>query len=80
LVSLGEWTHYFVHTLKGIPSNWYKEKELHRETVSWGLVHKNFIQTFAFESENLWVDLALQRIKMKIFEEYGIDTVTVDRG
>jgi hypothetical protein len=25
------------------------------------------------------VDLALQRMKRKIFEEYGVDTVTVDK-
>jgi hypothetical protein len=25
LAPLGEWTHYCIHTLEGIPSNWYKE-------------------------------------------------------
>ena len=47
--------------------------------MSWGAVQQNFIKTFSFESENPWVDLALQRIKKKIFEEYGVDTVTVER-
>jgi hypothetical protein len=79
LVPPREWTHYFIHTLEGIPSNWYKEKELRRETVSWGAVQQNFIKTFSFESENPWVDLALQRIKMNIFEEYEVDTMTIER-
>ena len=52
LVPPGEWTHYFIHTLEGIPSNWYKEKELHKETMIWGTVKHNFIKTFSFESEN----------------------------
>jgi hypothetical protein len=47
--------------------------------VSWGAVQQNFISTFSFESENPWMHLALQRMKRKIFEEYGVDTVTVDR-
>jgi hypothetical protein len=79
LVPLGEWMHYFIHSLEGIPSNRYKEQELCKETVSWGAIQHNFIRTFAFESENPWVDLALQRIKRKIFEEYGVDTVTIGR-
>jgi hypothetical protein len=65
--------------IRGIPSNWCKEQELRRETVSWGAIQHNFIKSFSFESENPWMDLALQRIKMKIFEEYGVDTVTIDR-
>jgi hypothetical protein len=79
LVPPREWTHYFIHTLEGIPSNWYKEEELRKETVSWGTMHHKFINTFAFESENPWVDIELQRIKRKIFEEYGVDKVTIDR-
>ena len=63
--------HYFIHTLEGIPSNWYKEHELCGEIVSWGAVKQKIIKTFSFESENPWVDLALQRIKGKIFKEYG---------
>jgi hypothetical protein len=47
--------------------------------VSWGAVQQNFITNFAFESENPWVDLELQRIKRNIFEEYGVYTVTVDK-
>jgi hypothetical protein len=50
---------YFIHTLEGISSNWYKEQELCRETVSWGAMQHKFIKTFSFESENTWVDLAL---------------------
>jgi hypothetical protein len=42
-------------------------------------MRQNFIKTFTFESENPWVDLELQRIKKKKFEEYGVDTVTVER-
>ena len=38
----------------------------------------NFIKTFSFESENPWVYIALKRIKKNIFEEYGVDTVTLD--
>jgi hypothetical protein len=79
LVPPGEWMHYFIHTLYGIPSNWYKEQALCRETASWGTVQQNFIRTFSFESENPWVNLAFKRIKKKIFEEYVVDTVTVDR-
>jgi hypothetical protein len=79
LVALREWTHYFFYTLEGIPSNWYKEWELHEENVSWGIVQQKFIKNFAFESENPWVDLTLQRMKRKLFEEYGIDIVTVDK-
>jgi hypothetical protein len=70
---------YFIHTLVGIPSNLYKEQELRKETVSWGVVNENFIRNFSFESENPWVDLALKRIKRKIFEEYRVDTLTVDK-
>jgi len=79
LVPLWEWMHYFIHTLGGIPSNRYKDQELRREIVSWGTMQQNFIRNFSFESGNPWVDLALQRIKGKIFEEYGVDTMTVDR-
>jgi hypothetical protein len=53
LVPLGEWMHYFIHILDGIPINWYKKHELHRENVSWGTVQQKIISTFAFESENL---------------------------
>jgi hypothetical protein len=42
-------------------------------------VLQNFIRNFSFESENPWVDITLQRIKGKIFEEYGVDTVTLDK-
>jgi hypothetical protein len=30
-----EWPHHFIHTLEGIPTNWYTENELCRETMTW---------------------------------------------
>jgi hypothetical protein len=42
-------------------------------------VQHNFISTFSFESGNPWVDIELKRIKGNIFEEYGVDTVTLDK-
>jgi hypothetical protein len=42
-------------------------------------VQHNFIKTFSFERENPWVVLELQRMKMNILEEYGVDTMTIDK-
>jgi hypothetical protein len=71
--------HYFIHTLEGLSSNWYKEQELCKEIVSWGAVQQNFISTFSFKSENPWVDMELSRIKGNIFENYGADIMTLER-
>jgi hypothetical protein len=55
-----EWPHHFIHTLEGIPTNWYVDQELHRGTAEWTTLQQNFIVTFSFEHENPNMDLALK--------------------
>jgi hypothetical protein len=33
-----EWTHHFIHTLEGIPSNLYTYQELRKGTATWTIL------------------------------------------
>jgi hypothetical protein len=63
LVPPVELPHQFIHTLEGIPRNWYTELELHRGIANWGDLQKNFVITFAFEHENKYIYATLKLIK-----------------
>jgi hypothetical protein len=76
LVPPEEWPHHFIHTLEGIPRNWYTKLELHRGTVNWKDLQQNFVITFAFEHENPEIDTTLKLIKERIFEEPEVEIVT----
>jgi hypothetical protein len=52
MTPLEEWPHHFLHTLEGIPTNWYMDQELLRGTMRWTLLQHNFIVTFSFEHKN----------------------------
>jgi hypothetical protein len=58
-----EWHHHFVHTLEGIPANWYTNPELRKGTTSWPVLQQNFTITFSFEHENPNIDAALKQIR-----------------
>ena len=63
-----EWPHHFVHTLEGIPTNWYTNQELRRENLSWTILQQNFMTTFSFEHENPNIEYAtLKQIRGVIF-------------
>jgi hypothetical protein len=62
-----EWPHYFVHTLEGIPANWYTNQELRRATTTWTELQQNFTVTFSFEHENPNIDATLKMIRGVIF-------------
>ena len=64
-----EWVHRFIHTLEMVPRVWYTSEELQRGTYEWESLTVKFTQTFEFTSEHPTVDVALQVIKEKIFEE-----------
>jgi hypothetical protein len=62
-----EWPHHFVHTLEGIPTNWYIDQELCRGTTRWTILQHNFTVTFSFEHENPNIDATLKQIRGVIF-------------
>ena len=62
-----EWPHHFVHTIEGIPTNWYRDQELRRGTTSWIVLQPNFTDTFSFEHENPNIDSTLKKIRGVIF-------------
>jgi hypothetical protein len=62
-----ECRHHFIHTLEGIPANWYTDQELRRGTMSWPVLQQNFTVTFSFEHENPDIDVALKQIRGVIF-------------
>jgi hypothetical protein len=62
-----EWPHHFVHTLEGIPTNWYTDQELYIGTMSWTILQQNFTVTFSFEHENPNIDATLKKIIGVIF-------------
>jgi hypothetical protein len=76
LVPPEEWPHHFIHTLEGIPRNWYTELELRRETANWEEMQQNFVITFAFEHENPEIDTTLKLVRDRIFEEPEVEIVT----
>jgi hypothetical protein len=60
---LEEWPHHFIHTLEGIPANWYVDQELCKDTVEWTTLQKKITITFSFEHENHNIDSTLKQIK-----------------
>jgi hypothetical protein len=64
-----EWPHHFIHTLEGIPMNWYIDQELRKGTATWMTLQKNFIVTFSFKHENPNIDADLRQIRGLIFIE-----------
>jgi hypothetical protein len=62
-----KWPHHFIHTLEGIPTNFYTDQEMHRGTTSWTTLQKKFTITFSFEHENPNIDATLKQIRGMIF-------------
>jgi len=62
-----EWPHHFIHTLEGIPTNWYTDQELCKGTTTWMKLQHNFTFTFSFEHENPNIYAALKHIRGVIF-------------
>jgi hypothetical protein len=58
-----EWPHHFIHTLEGIPGNWYIDQEMRRGTTEWTTLQQNFVVTFSFEHENPNMDSTLKLIQ-----------------
>jgi hypothetical protein len=72
-----EWPHHFIHTLEGIPENWYVDQEMHRGTTEWTTLQQNFVVTFSFEHENPNIDSTLKKIKGVIFiDEPEVELMT----
>jgi hypothetical protein len=65
--------HFFVHTIYTISKKWYLELDMHKETIYWEDLTRNFKVTFNFEDEAPSIDTTLQSIKDNIFtSEYLI--------
>ena len=58
-----------IHIAGPIPRNWYTLFELRREIAEWDDLARSFRQTFSYEDEIPRVDVVMQVIKDKIFEE-----------
>jgi hypothetical protein len=72
-----EWSHHFIHTLEGIPANWYMDQEMRKRTKTWATLQQNFTVTFLFDHENPNMDVTLKWIRNIIFiEEPEIETIT----
>jgi hypothetical protein len=69
MTPLEEWSHHFIHTLEGIPSNWYIDQEMRKGTKTWVTLQQNFTITFSFDHENPNIDATLKRIRNVIFIE-----------
>ena len=52
-----------------IPRNWYTLVELRRGTLDWEEIATRFTHTFDFAYDHPSIDIALQVMKTKIFEE-----------
>ena len=75
-----EWPHHFIHTLKGIPANWYTNQELRKGTMTWMTLQQNFTITFSFEHENPNIDATLKWIRAVIFsKELEIELITEEK-
>jgi hypothetical protein len=75
-----EWPHHFIHTLEGIPANWYTDQELRKGTATWTTLQQNFTITFSFEHENPNIDAALKQIRGVIFiKEPDIEVITEEK-
>ena len=64
-----EWVHHFVHTLDMIPRHCYTSVELQRGTLEWDELAARFTRTFKFVDDHPSIVVALQVIKMKMFED-----------
>jgi hypothetical protein len=62
-----EWPHHFIHTLEGIPTNWYTDQELRKGTMTWMILQQNSTITFSFEHENPNIDVTSIKIREGIF-------------
>jgi hypothetical protein len=72
-----EWPRHFIHTLEGIPTNWYVDQELSRGTAEWTTLQQNFIVTVSFEHENPNMDLSLKQIRGVIFvDKQEVEIIT----
>jgi hypothetical protein len=77
MTPLEEWPYHFIHTLEGIPANWYTDQELRRGTKSWPVLQQNFAITFSFEHENPNIDATLKQIIGVIFiKEPEVELIT----
>jgi hypothetical protein len=66
-----------MHTLEGIPKNWYTDQELHRGTMSWLILQKNFTVNFSFEHENPKIDATLKQIRgVILIQEPEVELIT----
>jgi hypothetical protein len=75
-----EWPHHFIHTLEGIPTNWYVDQELHKGTTNWTLLQQNFTFTFSFEHEKSNIDSTLKYIIGVIFiQEPEVELITIEQ-
>jgi hypothetical protein len=72
-----EWPHHFIHTLEVIPANWYTDQELHKGTVTWKTLERNFSITFSFEHENPNIDKSLKWIRgVIVIKEPEVELIT----
>ena len=75
-----EWVHHFVHTLDMIPRNWYTSVEMQRGTLDWEDLATRFTHTFEFADDHPLINVALQVMKTKIFEEIHVATTNVHQS
>jgi hypothetical protein len=72
-----EWPHHFIHTLEGIPENWYIDQEMHIGTTEWTTLQQNFVVNFSFEHENPNMDSTFKLIQGVIFiDEPEVELIT----
>ena len=70
------WSHHFIHTLEGIPTNWYTNQKM-RKAKTWMTLQQNFTITFSFEHENPNIDATLKWIRdVIIIEESEVEAIT----
>ena len=55
-----------------IPRNWYTSVELRKGTIEWDELATSLIYTLEFVDDHSSIDVALQVIKTKIFEDIPI--------
>jgi hypothetical protein len=60
MTPLEEWPHHFIHTLEGIPANWYIDQELRRGTTNSTVLQQKLLVTFSFEHENPNIESTLK--------------------
>jgi hypothetical protein len=67
ITPLEEWHHHFIHTLEGVPANWYTDQELRKGTMTWTTLKQSFTVDFSFEHKNPNIYVMLKRIRGVIF-------------